>query len=213
MMTDEDLEKLSLYVDNALPADEAAAVAARITADAEWATAYRTMRRSGEMMRAHADATVAAVDAEALFARVNAELDRRAAGAARAAAVHAESERPGLLRWLSTLLSPPVMLGMAGVAAATAFFVLRQSAPETPPEGKSALVGLTPPAPVTQVAQKPTDPATGPAETIVAVEGVESEGVKTVLVSQPADDGTTVIWLLDEADAGAGSAGAQDDPI
>ena len=155
MMTDEDLEKLSLYVDNALPADEAAAVAARITADAEWATAYRTMRRSGEMMRAHADATVAAVDAEALFARVNAELDHRAAGAARAAAVQSEGERPGLLRWLSTLLSPPVMLGMAGVAAATAFFVLRQSAPETPPEGKSALVGLTPPAPMTQVAQKP----------------------------------------------------------
>jgi anti-sigma factor RsiW len=126
MMTDEDFEKLSLYVDDALPADEAAAVAARITADAEWATAHRTMRRSGEMLRAHADATVAAVDAEALFARVNAELDRRAAGAARAAAVHAESERPGLLRWLSTLLSPPVMLGLAGAAAATAFFVLRQ---------------------------------------------------------------------------------------
>jgi len=213
MMTDEDFEKLSLYVDGMLPAEEATQVAARIAADAAWADAYRAMRRSGEMMRAHADATVAAVDAEALIARVNAELDRRAAGAARAAAVQAERERPGLMRWLSTLLSPPVMLGVAGVAAAAAFFVLRQSAPETPPEGKSALVGLTPPAPVTQVAQTPSRPAMGPAETIVAVEAVESEGVKTVLVSQPADDGTTVIWLLDEADAGAGSAGAQDDPI
>ena len=213
MMTDQDFERLSLYLDDALPPDEAAEVAARIASDPEWATTHRLLRRSGEMMRARADEAVATVDADALFARVNAELDRRAAGEARAQAARADAERPGLLRWLSTLLSPPVMLGLAGAAAATAFFVLRQSAPETPPEGKSALVGLTPPAPTTRVAQAPTAASVGPAEMIVAVEGVESEGVKTVLVSQPAEDGATVIWLLDEADAGAGSAGAQDDPI
>jgi hypothetical protein len=45
----------------------------------------------------------------------------------------------------------------------------------------------------------------------VTVEGVENEGLKTILVSQPAEEGATVIWLLDGPDAGV--AGNDDDPI
>jgi anti-sigma factor RsiW len=214
MMTEEDFERLSLFRDGALPDDEMRAVEARLTEDAEWRTALAGLRRSGEMLRAQAENALENADFDAMWARVDVELAGRPAPALVPHHVAVKAPTDGaFLRWLDKVFSPRLMFGVAVAAAAVAFVMLRQGGPETPPFGKSDLVGKAPISlPPSPDSVNPSMVAeVEPARENVTVEGVESEGLKTILVSQPAEDGATVIWLLDGPDAGA--AGNDDDPI
>jgi anti-sigma factor RsiW len=209
MMTEEDFETLSLFRDDALPDLERRAVEAKLASDPEWRTALAGLRRSGEVLRAHAEKGLENADFEAMWARVDAELMGRSAPARvpHDVAVKAPTD-VGFLRWLERVFSPRWVFGVAVAAAAVAFVTLRQGGPETPPFGKSDLVGKAP----SSVPPNPSMVAEAePARENVTVEGVESEGLKTILVSQSAEDGATVIWLLDGPDAGA--PGSDDDPI
>jgi anti-sigma factor RsiW len=209
MMTEEDFEKLSLFRDDALTDDERRAVESKLATDPEWRTALAGLRRSGEMLRAQAENALENADFDAMWARVDAELAGRSAPALvpHHVAVKAPTDG-GFLRWLEQVFSPRLVFGVAVAAAAIAFVMLRQGGPETPPFGKSDLVGKAP------ISLPPSPSMVAEAEPVrenVTVEGVENEGLKTILVSQPAEEGATVIWLLDGPDAGV--AGNDDDPI
>lgn len=209
MMTEEDFEKLSLFRDDALTDDERRAVESKLATDPEWRTALAGMRRSGEMLRAQAENALENADFDVMWARVDVELAGRQAPALvpHHVAVKAPTDG-GFFRWLEQVFSPRLVFGVAVAAAAIAFVTLRQGGPETPPFGKSDQVGKAP------ISLPPSPSMVAEAEPVrenVTVEGVENEGLKTILVSQPAEDGATVIWLLDGPDAGV--AGNDDDPI
>ncbi len=95
------------------------------------------------------------------------------------------SER--LRAWWAAHWTP--VLVSAAAAAAVAFFVVRAIGPggEEGPTGNGQ----------------------------VAVQGVQNDGNKTVLISQPAEDdeGSTVIWLLDEEQDEGAAAPQGEDPI
>jgi hypothetical protein len=107
------------------------------------------------------------------------------------AGLPAPAPRPGLgerLRaWWAAHWTP--VLVSAAAAAAVAFFVVRALGPG----GEEGPIGAGQ----------------------VAVQAVENDGNKTVLISQPAegDEGSTVIWLLDEEQDPGAAAPDGEDPI
>jgi RNA polymerase sigma-70 factor (ECF subfamily) len=115
-------------------------------------------------------------------------------------------------------LTPPVLLGVAAAAAAAAYVATRPAPTPAPAGPAQGLAAAPRPAqlPESAVAAAPA-PASAETSEPVIIEGIESEGNKTVLVSQPVEPGgTTVIWLLDAPDAasdGASAPSSDDDPI
>lgn len=185
-MNDQDFERLSLFVDDALPPEEAAEVSRLVESDPEWKAAFRELRTTGELMRAPVDAAASKADFDRLWTGIEAGLP-------------APPRAPSLLDRLKAVFSPPVLIGLAAAAAAAVYVASRPASAPSPA-----------PAPAPAVAVEVSEP--------VIIEGVENEGTKTVLVSQPVEaTGTTVIWLLESPDAGTveGSTAptSDDDPI
>ncbi len=211
--TNVDFERLSLFLDGVLPPAEAAEVERLIADDPEWKAAFRTLKTTGEMMRAQVDRAVEATEPAAF--------DKIWSGIERGLPTAAPVKTPGFLERLRGFLSPPVMIGFAAAAAAAVYVASRPATAPAPSVAPSPTPGLAAPPPVVAVNPVPASAAAGDAEDgPVIIESVQTEGTKTVLVSQPADGkGATVIWLLDapvegEKKPGAPAAGtSDDDPI
>jgi negative regulator of sigma E activity len=200
-MNDQDQEKLSLFLDGALAPEDAAEVARLVATDPEWKAAHRALKLSGEMMRAPVEQAARSANFDGLWAGIEGRLP-------------APERAPSLLERLRAFLTPPVLVGLAAAAAAAAYVATRPAptpAPASPSPGLAATPRIAP-APESALAAAPAD-----ASEPVVIEGIESEGSKTVLVSQPVEPGgTTVIWLLDAPDAagdGAAAPTTDDDPI
>lgn len=198
-MNDHDIERLSLFLDGALPPEQVPEVEHLIATDPEWKAAHRALKITGEMLRAPVEQAAKAADFDGLWRKIEKGLPVAA---------------PSLWERLRTLLNPPVMIGLAA-ATAVAVYVASRPAPSPGPVPGVAPRPETHP---TQVAAAP--PTALPAEESepVIIEGIESGGSKTVLVSQPVEPNSpTVIWLLDAPDAGPANGStppsSDDDPI
>lgn len=204
-LNDADFERLSLFADGALPRAEAAEVARLVATDPEWRLAHRAIRASGEMLRAPVEANAQRADLEGLWGRIERRLPSRGA----------RTPEPGWLERMRAIFSPPVLIGLAAGVAVAAYVATRPvtRAPAPGPGESTPAPGEPSGSPVAAVPGSVSPPP----ESII-IEGIETEGAKTVLVSQPADNsGATVIWLLDAPDGGAADPGGgpagDDDPI
>jgi anti-sigma factor RsiW len=197
-LSDAELERLSLFLDGALPPNEAAEVERLVASDPAWQAAHRALKITGEMLRAPVERHARAARFDGLWAGIEKGLP--------------SPERvPSLLDRLKAFLSPPVLLGLAAAAAAAAYVATRPApappaAPATP-EG-TGLAARSGASGGTIVESEP-----------VIIEGIESAGQKTVLVSQPVEpNGATIIWTLDSPGGEAPPSGepppaSDDDPI
>jgi hypothetical protein len=204
-MNDQDQEKLSLFLDGALSPEDAAEVARLVATDPDWKAAHRALKLSGEMLRVPVEQAARAANFDGLWAGIEGRLGTPA-------------RAPSLLDRLRAFLTPPVLLGVAAAAAAAAYVATRPAPTPAPAGPAQGLAAAPRPAqlPESAVAAAPA-PASAETSEPVIIEGIESEGNKTVLVSQPVEPGgTTVIWLLDAPDAasnGASAPSSDDDPI
>lgn len=186
-MNEQDLQQLERFVDGELPADEVAAVEARIAADAGWAEAHADLLTLRHILQDDVAAAVEAADFGDFFARIEAELPD-AAPAAEASPSPAREARPAapaegawsrIKAWFGQNWLPTTVI--AAAAAAVAVWVVSPGADQAGPEDGGPAVAGT-----------------------VVVDQVDNNGPQTVLISQPAEDeGSTVIWLLDEEETDA----------
>ncbi len=182
-MNEQDMQQLERFVDGELPAEEVAAVEARITEDEGWAEAHADLLALRHILQDDVAAAVDAADFSDFFARIEAELPDAVAEveaapspARRAPVEPSEGVFDRVKRWFGDNWLP-TMIG-AAAAAAVAVWVIG-------PGGES-----------------PGPAAPSVAGTVV-VDKVDNNGPKTVLISQPAEEeGATVIWLLDEEESG-----------
>lgn len=189
-MNEQDLQQLERFVDGELPADEVAAIEARIAEDDGWAEAHADLLALRHILQDDVAAAVEAADFSDFFARIEAQLPDGAPAAAveaapspaRAAPAEPEEGLFGRIkRWFGQNWLPTAVI--AGAAAAVAVWAVAPGA-----------------------GQDPTNPANESGGAAVAgavvVDQVDNNGPQTVLISQPAEDeGATVIWLLDEEEA------------
>ena len=198
-MNDHDIERLSLFLDGALSPEQGAEVEHLIATDPEWKAAHRALKITGEMLRAPVERAARVANFDGLWRNIQKGLP---------------AATPSLWERLRGLLTPPVMVGLAA-ATAVAVYVASRPAPSpvpgtAPQHGPAVNPGLVA---VEAPAAAPVGES-GP----VLIEGIESGGSKTVLVSQPVEaDSPTVIWLLDAPDAasanGSTPPSSDDDPI
>jgi len=195
-LSDAEQERLSLFLDGALPPNEAADVERLVAEDPAWKSAHRALKITGEMLRAPVERHAAAARFDGLWGGIEQRLP-------------ASEREPSLLDRLKAFLRPPVMIGLAAAAAAAAYVATRPSTAPTPEAPAPGRLATHSPESATAVAE--SEP--------VIIEGIESAGQKTVLVSQPVEpNGATVIWTLDapapESQPGSNiPAASDDDPI
>ncbi len=195
-LSDAEQERLSLFLDGALPPEEAADVERLVASDPAWKAAHRALKITGEMLRAPVERHAAEARFDGLWAGIEQRLP-------------APERAPSLLDRLKAFLNPPVLVGLAAAAAAAAYVATRPSTPPAPDAPAPGGLAARGPAPGTAIAE--SEP--------VIIEGIESAGQKTVLVSQPVEpNGATVIWTLDapapESQPGSDvPAASDDDPI
>jgi hypothetical protein len=230
-MDDADFDLLQRYHDGALEPDAIPAVEARIESDPEWAEAVRAMRITGEMVQAEVGGAVAAAHFDGLWAAVEAELPARAPAASvsrRAAPTPEPTPEPivesfgaRLRAWWADNWTP--VLASAAAAALVAVVVVRTMMPAS--DAPTEAPGDAPAPPPTPVVRVPTDAPTPAPKAApeaapklvpvghVVVDWVRNEGDDTVIINTPkADDGATVIWLLEDEDEGA-TPPHREDPI
>lgn len=234
-MDDADFDLLQRYHDGALEPDEIPAVEARIESDPEWAEAIRAMRITGEMVQAEVGEAVANAHFDGLWAAVEAELP--AGAPAPAAPRHPEQTQRAeptpepivesfgarLRAWWADNWTP--VLASAAAAALVAVVVVRTMMPAA--DAPAEAPGDAPAPPPTPVVKAPTDAPTPAPKAApeaapklvpvghVVVDWVRNEGDDTVIINTPkADDGATVIWLLEDEDEDEGATPPhREDPI
>lgn len=166
---------LSRHLDGRLSPEEARDLEQRMADDSSLAEVLDAFNHNGDLLRAHLDVELGAIDFDAFTQRVMDALPAEAPAAAPAPAARpaAQPAAQGLGDRFRRFFMP-VLLG-AAVAAVATWFVLRPGAVELDdvPGGE------------------------------VFVDSVSNDGPQTVLISQPVEEGgSTIIWLLeDELDA------------
>ncbi len=194
-MNEQDQELLWRYFDGEMPSEEASTFAQRLADDADLSAEHAMLEQTRDLLRVDVEHAVDAADFSNFFDAVQARIGDEPAPApiSEPAPVPAErpAETPGLgariAEWWRAHWTPVVVSAVA--AGVVAFLVIRAGVP-----GAADTDTLT----------------TGP----VTVDEVRNSGNQTVLISQPAEDGSaTVIWLLEDEEEPEDSSAKGEDPI